>query len=250
MPLPSVSSRGEMAIRPESRGARRAMRAQKEGHVGIGGVQVTSRLPSWPSRPTPSISTRPAPAPFGSDPASRRRSPAVRSPRTGPRPARTRPTCRGCCAQSMLADANEISQQFSGQGSMWQNPFATPNPRSAVRHGVGVVHRLPAVVDHPARRVIPQGDGRRGDVEGVRRDRHRSDSHRPGETGRRDLGVAVHPQRGRPLRPDQHPDRPGVRHRRGVPQDVRAPPTGTAAPSSTTSCPAIPARVPTSGSRR
>ncbi|HEY9265769.1 MAG TPA: alpha-amylase family protein, partial [Mycobacterium sp.] len=35
-------------------------------------------------------------------------------------------------AQSMLADANEISQQFSGQGSMWQNPFATPNPRGAV----------------------------------------------------------------------------------------------------------------------
>src|SRR3954465_5217221 len=35
-------------------------------------------------------------------------------------------------SQSMLSDANEISQQFSGQGSMWQNPYATPNPRSAV----------------------------------------------------------------------------------------------------------------------
>jgi trehalose synthase len=35
-------------------------------------------------------------------------------------------------AQSMLADANDISQQFSGQGSMWQNPFANPNPRGAV----------------------------------------------------------------------------------------------------------------------
>ncbi len=34
--------------------------------------------------------------------------------------------------QSMLADANEISGQFSGQGSMWQNPYATPNPRAAV----------------------------------------------------------------------------------------------------------------------
>jgi trehalose synthase len=34
--------------------------------------------------------------------------------------------------QSMLADANEISQQFSGQGSMWQNPYATPNARAAV----------------------------------------------------------------------------------------------------------------------
>jgi len=35
-------------------------------------------------------------------------------------------------SQSMLADANEISQQFSGQGSMWQNPYANPNPRGAV----------------------------------------------------------------------------------------------------------------------
>ena len=35
-------------------------------------------------------------------------------------------------AQSMLADANEISRQFSGQGTMWQNPFANPGPRQAV----------------------------------------------------------------------------------------------------------------------
>ena len=35
-------------------------------------------------------------------------------------------------SQSMLADANEISQQFSGQGSMWQNPYANPSPRHAV----------------------------------------------------------------------------------------------------------------------
>ncbi len=35
-------------------------------------------------------------------------------------------------SQSMLADANEISQQFSGQGSMWQNPYARPSPRGAV----------------------------------------------------------------------------------------------------------------------
>ncbi len=35
-------------------------------------------------------------------------------------------------SQSMLSDANEISQQFSGQGSMWQNPYATPHARGAV----------------------------------------------------------------------------------------------------------------------
>ncbi|WP_433028854.1 maltose alpha-D-glucosyltransferase [Actinomycetospora sp. CA-053990] len=35
-------------------------------------------------------------------------------------------------SESMLADANTIARQFSGQGSMWQNPYADPNPRLAV----------------------------------------------------------------------------------------------------------------------
>ena len=35
--------------------------------------------------------------------------------------------------QSMLQDAKEIAAQFTGQGSMWQNPFAQPDPRAAVQ---------------------------------------------------------------------------------------------------------------------
>ncbi len=35
--------------------------------------------------------------------------------------------------QSMLADAKAIASHFSGVGSMWQNPYATPDPRLAVR---------------------------------------------------------------------------------------------------------------------
>jgi len=34
--------------------------------------------------------------------------------------------------ESMLNDANVIARQFSGQGSMFQNPFARPDPRAAV----------------------------------------------------------------------------------------------------------------------
>ena len=34
--------------------------------------------------------------------------------------------------QSMLADAAEFAKQFSGQGSMWQNPYAQPDPRAAI----------------------------------------------------------------------------------------------------------------------
>ncbi len=33
---------------------------------------------------------------------------------------------------SMLHDANQIANQFSGRGSMWQNPFANPDPGAAV----------------------------------------------------------------------------------------------------------------------
>ncbi|QEC46146.1 maltose alpha-D-glucosyltransferase [Baekduia soli] len=34
--------------------------------------------------------------------------------------------------QSMLWDAKQLAIQLSGQGSMWQNPFAHPDPRAAV----------------------------------------------------------------------------------------------------------------------
>ncbi|MFV0458706.1 MAG: maltose alpha-D-glucosyltransferase [Actinomycetales bacterium] len=34
--------------------------------------------------------------------------------------------------QSMLDDAKRLAAQFSGLGSMWQNPFANPNPRAAI----------------------------------------------------------------------------------------------------------------------
>jgi trehalose synthase len=34
--------------------------------------------------------------------------------------------------QSMLVDAYEFAKQFSGQGSMWQNPYANPSPRAAI----------------------------------------------------------------------------------------------------------------------
>lgn len=72
-------------------------------------------------------------------PRSLRHRPRVRSPferrsvdRDG-EPLGTNPTyVTWLVSQSMLADANEIARQFSGQGAMWQNPYAAPNPRLAV----------------------------------------------------------------------------------------------------------------------
>ena len=72
-------------------------------------------------------------------PRSLRHRPRVTSPverrsvaHDGPPTVRTPPTSSWLRSQSMLADANEISRQFSGQGTMWQNPFANPGPRQAV----------------------------------------------------------------------------------------------------------------------
>lgn len=72
-------------------------------------------------------------------PRSLRFRPRVRAPFTrrsvaqdGPATADNPAYVSWLLTQSMLADANEISQQFSGQGSMWQNPYATPSARGAV----------------------------------------------------------------------------------------------------------------------
>jgi maltose alpha-D-glucosyltransferase/alpha-amylase len=34
--------------------------------------------------------------------------------------------------QSMLADANVLASQLTGQGAMRQNPYAAPNPTAAI----------------------------------------------------------------------------------------------------------------------
>ena len=35
--------------------------------------------------------------------------------------------------RSMLEDAKRFATLFSGQGSMWQNPYANPDPRAAIQ---------------------------------------------------------------------------------------------------------------------
>ena len=106
---------------------------------------------------------------------------------------------------------------------MWQNPFAHPDPRAAIERAVGLVHRLPARPSSPG-----PGQSFLGALaddalwEALRRDRHRRRPHRPGEAGRRPRRAGEQtPSRRRPLRPDQHADRPDVRHRGRVPRAVR-----------------------------
>ena len=172
-----------------------------------------------------------------------RRSVAQDGPATGDNPAYV----SWLLSQSMLADANEISQQFSGQGSMWQNPYATPSPRGAVdtasvwftAYPLSLITRpdesfLKAMADEEMWEAFAEIG-----IEAI----HTGPVKRAGGIS----GMGADAERGWALRPHQHPDRPGVRHRGRIPRRCAVPRTGTAARSSTTSCPATPARAPTSG---
>ena len=123
--------------------------------------------------------------------------------------------------ESMLANANAIAGQFSGVGDGVAEPVRHPQSRSGDGEVVGLVHRLSHLDDHQARLFLPGHLGGRGSVACVRGDRHQCRAHRPPEAGRGGLRLGGDPQRRRALRPDQHPDRRGVRHRSGVPPPVR-----------------------------
>ena len=121
----------------------------------------------------------------------------------------------------MLADANAISRQFSGQASMWQNPFANPDPRHAVETASVWFTAYPiSLITRPGESFL----GALGDealweafaaigIEAV----HTGPVKRAGGiTGWRTTpSVDGHFDR------ISTADRPGVRHRGRVPRDVR-----------------------------
>ncbi len=139
--------------------------------------------------------------------------------------------------QSMLQDATLLGRQLAGDHAMWAAPYASPDPRAAVRQASVWFTAYPlSLITGPGESFLAAlGDG--GPVGDVREDRHRRRAHRAGEAGRRDQRLGAHAERRRPLRPDQHADRPRVRHRGRVPRDVRQRRTPPTARSSTTSCP-------------
>ena len=55
-----------------------------------------------------------------------------RTPHTGPASGDNPDYVRWLVEESMLAAAESSAIQFAGQGSMWQNPYAEPNPRAAI----------------------------------------------------------------------------------------------------------------------
>ena len=123
--------------------------------------------------------------------------------------------------QSMLADATEFARKLSGQGSMWQNPFANPDPRAAIEKTSVWFTAYPiSMITKPGSSFL----GTLGDpelwaafqtigIDGL----HTGPVKKAGGLD----GLGRHPERRRALRPDQHPDRRRVRHRGRVPQHVR-----------------------------
>jgi len=55
-----------------------------------------------------------------------------RSPGSGPATGDNPDYVQWLVEESMLGDAKAFAKQFTGQGSMWQNPFADPDPRAAI----------------------------------------------------------------------------------------------------------------------
>ena len=166
------------------------------------------------SRSAHGASARPRAARSARRLADRRAATATRSPTTAS-------TSSGWSRQSMLTDANRLASQLSGQGSMWQNPYAHPDPRAALERASVWFTAYPLSFVTRRGRDVPVRARRPGAVAGVPRDRHRRRPHRPGQAGRRAQRAPPDALGRRPLRPHQHAGRPRVRHRGRVPPPVR-----------------------------
>ena len=146
---------------------------------------------------------------------------ALASARTASRPATTRPTCRGW-SSSRCWPTPTRSPAVLRPGQHVAEPVRQPRPAGRDREGVGLVHRVPDLDDHQARR---------------RRSSARWATRTCGRRSRRSASTAVHTG---PVKRaggivgweptpsvDGHFDRistqidDGVRHRGGVPDDVR-----------------------------
>ena len=99
---------------------------------------------------------------------------------------------------------------------MWQNPYATPGPRGAVETASVWFTAYPiSLITRPGESFLALADEElwKAFAEIGINAMHTGPVKRAGGIS----GLAAHPECRRPLRPHQHPDRPGVRHRGRVP---------------------------------
>ena len=178
--------------------------------------------PTTPARsPTSSTSTPPARRACATAPGSRSRCGAARWPRTGSPPAPTRPTSSGCSASRCWPTPTRSASSSPARArcGRTRTPTRTRGTRSRSASVWFTAYPLSLITRPGESFLAALGD--EALWEAFASDRHRGGAHRAGQAGRRHLRLAHHAQRRRPLRPDQHGDRPGVRHRGRVPGDVR-----------------------------
>jgi hypothetical protein len=114
--------------------------------------------------------------------------------------------------KSMLRDANLLAVQLSGQGSMWQNPFAHPDPRAAVKQAQVwfTAYPLSFITRPGASYLATLGDPdlwdafRQIGIDAV----HTGPVKVAGGVN----GWSATPVGRRPLRPGRHADRPSLRY--------------------------------------
>ena len=174
------------------------------------------RSTTLPRSPTTSSSIPPARS------ASARRR-AARCARRARRPAARRATpvadnreyVEWLVEESMLARRQPARVQLSGQGSMWQNPFAHPDPRAALERASVWFTAYPlSLITEPGESFLAGARPTAALWQAFRADRHRRPST-PARSSRPAASTAggPTPSRRRALRPHQHADRPRVRHR-------------------------------------
>jgi hypothetical protein len=78
-----------------------------------------------------------------------------RSPHSGPASGANPDYVRWLVDESMLAAAKTSAAQSVGQGSMWQNPYAEPNPRAAIAKAANWLTSVPDLDDHQAGVLVP-----------------------------------------------------------------------------------------------
>ena len=141
-----------------------------------------------------------------------------------------RPTSSGWSSSRCCTTPRRWPLSSRARASMWQNPFAHPDPRAAVERAAVWFTAYPLSFITRSGESFLSGLADAGAVAGVSGDRHRRRPHRPGEAGRRHQRLEPHRLGRRPLRPHQHAGRPDVRDRGPVPRACASSPASTTAP--------------------
>ena len=123
--------------------------------------------------------------------------------------------------RSMLYQAGILARPVSGTGRAWQRHYGEPQPRAAVEGASAWVLGYPGAVIAPTGTSVIASWAKPELWDAFRGTRHRPAAYRAGQARRGDSRTRPHADRRWLVRPDLAGDRPGTRHRAGIPPHGR-----------------------------